>query len=261
MRTPITYWGGKQQLAATILPLIPRHITYCEPFFGGGAVFFSKPKSEVEIINDLNRAVVNFYRQAQENFPQLQSKIQSTLHSRAAYQDALVIYANPHLFDLLEQAWSFWTLTTQGYSGKIGAWGYGTIQPSTEKKLKNRRAEFTTALAERLEQVQIECDDALKIIRLRDRETSFFYLDPPYFNSNMGHYGGYTEADFEDLLTTCAGLSGKFLMSSYPSAILKKHVEANGWHYREIEMAKPSGGLKSRKVEALTANYPISVKS
>ena len=257
MRTPITYWGGKQQLAPVILPLIPDHVTYCEPFFGGGAIFFQKKPSEVEIINDLNRSVVNFYRQAREQFEELQAKIQGTLHSRSEHDDALVMYQNPHLFSDLERAWSFWVLTNQGYSGKIGTWGYGTICPSNEKKLDNRRAEFTDALQKRLARVQIECDDALKIIRLRDRPTTFFYLDPPYFNSNMGHYGGYTEADFIALLETCSKIGGKFLMSSYPSPVLTDFVEKQGWFYREIEMAKPSGGTKSRKIEALTANYPI----
>ena len=46
MKTPITYYGGKQTLLKYLLPLIPQHRMYCEPFFGGGAVFFAKPKSE-----------------------------------------------------------------------------------------------------------------------------------------------------------------------------------------------------------------------
>jgi DNA adenine methylase len=54
MKTPITYYGGKQTLLKYLLPLIPQHKMYCEPFFGGGAVFFAKPKSEVEVINDIN---------------------------------------------------------------------------------------------------------------------------------------------------------------------------------------------------------------
>jgi DNA adenine methylase len=43
MKTPITYYGGKQNLISTILPLILKDKNlYCEPFFGGGAVFFAK---------------------------------------------------------------------------------------------------------------------------------------------------------------------------------------------------------------------------
>lgn len=52
MRTPITYFGGKQQLADKIISMMPSHKIYCEAFFGGGAVFFAKPKSYFEVINE-----------------------------------------------------------------------------------------------------------------------------------------------------------------------------------------------------------------
>lgn len=55
MKTPTSYYGGKQNLITTILPLMPTHTTYVEPFVGGGAVFWAKQKSEVEVINDTNR--------------------------------------------------------------------------------------------------------------------------------------------------------------------------------------------------------------
>ena len=41
-------------MIATILPLIPKHKIYTEAFFGGGAIFFAKPPSEAEVINDTN---------------------------------------------------------------------------------------------------------------------------------------------------------------------------------------------------------------
>ena len=72
MKTPITYYGGKQNMVSVILPLIPKHNLYCEPFLGGGAIFFSKPKSNVEVINDTNREVVNFYRVVQQDYTSLE---------------------------------------------------------------------------------------------------------------------------------------------------------------------------------------------
>jgi DNA adenine methylase len=53
MKTPLSYYGGKQHLASKILDLIPEHRIYCEPFLGGGAVFFAKEPSRVGIINIL----------------------------------------------------------------------------------------------------------------------------------------------------------------------------------------------------------------
>jgi DNA adenine methylase len=104
MKTPITYYGGKQTLASLILALIPEHNLYGEPFFGGGAIFFAKPKSAVEVINDTNQFVVNFYQQCKTNFRPLQELIRATLHSRKLHEQAKVMYDHPELFSPLQKA-------------------------------------------------------------------------------------------------------------------------------------------------------------
>ena len=43
LKTPISYYGGKQMLLKHILPLIPEHTLYTEAFCGGCAVLFAKP--------------------------------------------------------------------------------------------------------------------------------------------------------------------------------------------------------------------------
>jgi DNA adenine methylase len=48
MKTPITYYGGKQKMLKHILPMIPKHTCYVEPFVGGGAVFWAKQQAKVE---------------------------------------------------------------------------------------------------------------------------------------------------------------------------------------------------------------------
>ncbi len=58
MKTPLTYYGGKQQLASKIVSLIPEHRIYCEPFIGGAAVFLqslnhSLKSSTISILKSL----------------------------------------------------------------------------------------------------------------------------------------------------------------------------------------------------------------
>src|SRR5579885_2325246 len=62
---PIPYIGGKNRLATKIVPMLPLHKTYVEPFAGGAQIFFHKPPSEVEVLNDIDGEVVNFYRVCQ----------------------------------------------------------------------------------------------------------------------------------------------------------------------------------------------------
>lgn len=263
MKTPISYYGGKQNLISTIIPLIPPHDTYVEPFVGGGAVFWAKTKSSVEVINDYNRELINFYEVVQNEFVELEKMIRISLHSRSLHNDATVIYNNPHMFSRIKRAWAVWVLAAQSFSAMLdGSWGYDKLKGTTSKKITVKRDQFSIDYAIRLQNVQIECADALRIINARDYDKAFFYCDPPYFNSDCGHYDGYTQDDFEALLKSLGGLSGKFLMSSYPSDVLAQYTREKGWHNRQIEqavsVANGTGGAGRRKIEVLTANYDLS---
>ena len=263
LKTPITYYGGKQNLISTILPLFPEHQTYIEPFVGGGAVFWAKRPSEVEVINDYNRELINFYEVCQNEFVELEKMVRISLHSRSLHADASVMYNNPHLFTRIQRAWAVWVLSSQSFSSMLdGTWGYDVIKGTTSRKISKKRDSFTEEYAIRLQNVQIENTDALRVIRSRDYEKAFHYCDPPYFNSDCGHYDGYSIDDFEDLLKTLSSLQGKFLMSSYPSDILTKYSKQNGWHTRKVEqsvsVANGTGGAGKKKIEVLTANYDLT---
>ena len=105
MKTPITYWGGKQQLLPKLLPLIPEHRQYDEPFFGGGALYFAKKPSEIEFINDINGEMVNFYRTLKLNFNALKQEVDCTLHSEFLHRKAQGIYNDPLHSDDVQRAW------------------------------------------------------------------------------------------------------------------------------------------------------------
>lgn len=262
LKTPITYYGGKQLMVKHILPLIPEHNLYCEPFAGGAAIFFAKPQSKVEVLNDTNRELINFYRVVQTDFTSLEKEVKITLHSRDLHRKASVIYNNPDMFSELKRAWALWVLSSQGFAGQLdSSWGFDKSKNSTPKKIENKKEAFTIDLAIRLQQVQLECADALYIIRSRDNKEAFFYVDPPYYNSDMGHYDGYSKDDFEALLKLLSTIQGKFLLSSYPSEVLNDYTYHHGWNRQgfksKVSVAAKSGKQKG-KVEMLTANYDIN---
>jgi DNA adenine methylase len=260
-KTPISYYGGKQNMLKEILPRIPDHKIYTESFFGGGAVFFAKNPVKSEVINDTNNMVVNFYEVLKTDFKGLVTKIESTLFSRASYIVANTIYKMPHLFDKLQQAWAFYIATNMGFSCKIGSWGYDKYG----KRLKtflNKKMNFSFDAAIRLKHAQIESKDAISVIESRDTIDTFHYVDPPYIDSNQGHYGGYTKNDYNNLLECLSKVKGKFLLSSYPSDILDEFIQKNEWDTisfeKPLSAQKSNGQSRSRKVEVLTANYPIN---
>jgi DNA adenine methylase len=253
MKTPITYWGGKQQLVSKILPFIPPHKQYNEPFFGGGAIFFAKKPAEIEFINDINGEMVNFYKTLKRKFPELKDEVDCTLHSEFQHKEACEIYREPLSHSDVLRAWAVWMLSHQSVYAILGNSWSVSIDKNKAKQVQWSKERFTMLYARRLERTSIFSRDAVNVIKTTDTPTTFHYVDPPYFNADMGHYGGYTEADFIRLLEALSKVEGKFMLSSYPSDVLAEYTTAQGWHTVNINMTRSAGGGK--KTEVLTMNY------
>lgn len=260
MHPPITYYGGKQKMLRHILPLIPPHRIYNEPFFGGGAVFWAKEPAYIEFINDINGEVVNFYRVLKTDFPAFKRELDGTLHSELQHREARAIYRSPEEHTPVRRAWAFWVLSMESMFHIVGnTWRLSLRgdRPARDSLLIKRCKEnLTNAYADRLEQASIFSSDAVDIILKTDNPDAFHYVDPPYFNSDIGHYKGYTEADFTRLLDRLTEVKGRFLLSSYPSEVLTRYTAQNGWHTRTIVQNVGAGHVVGkRKTEVLTMNY------
>lgn len=242
-----------------ILPFIPKHKIYVEPFFGSGAVFFAKEPSRNEVINDTNDFLITFYRVMHSRFEELCNMIEGTLHSESEYKRAKDILKGYVMATDVEIAWAVWVQTNMSFTNKI----FGGFEFSKDKTLaasKRRKREQFLLYKNRLKDVMIFNRDALDVIKIFDSEDTFYYLDPPYLNANQGHYAGYTENDLTKLLEVCEKMKGKFLLSHYPNNLIKRYVDKNKWYYFETEKlltAKMVGfGEKiHKKTEVLVANY------
>lgn len=124
LKTPISYYGGKQQLSSVILSLLPPHKAYNEPFFGGGAIFFAKRPCEREYINDLNGAMINFYQVLKHNFAELKDMIDETLYSEQTHHEAKRLYEEG-CEDKVRWAWAVFVLSHMSMFAIIGnTWAF-----------------------------------------------------------------------------------------------------------------------------------------
>jgi len=255
MKPPISYYGAKNNMLPHILPLIPQHKVYVEPFFGSGAVFWAKPKSKVEVINDINDNLINFYRVMKTDFEALQREIECTLHSRSLYEKSKEIYLNPDKYDAVIRAWALWVQASMSFSGQILN-GFG-FQSEPEKLgyfgKKDRFSDYESTL----KYTCIECNDAIKVIETWDSEDTFFFFDSPYPESDCGHYTEHKEVYYR-LLEVLPTIKGKFLMSSYPSDELNAVREAMGLNTKDVVKALSVDGRRKEtktKTECLSWNY------
>ena len=265
MKQPFTYYGGKQKLLPELLKLIPPHIQYVECFAGGATLFWGKQPSENEVLNDIDGRITNFYWQLKTNFKELQTLIHATLHSELLYKESKVVLEDPKETPV-RRAWALWVQTSMTFSSMIhGGFAFGTT--GCGDATANRREKFTDMLSHRLQKVEIFSRTATDLIELKDTPDTFFYCDPPYVSSQQGHYEGYKESDFLNLLNCLQNIKGKFLLSSYPEKILlqyremmgvDKMGEARGWRWKDDESRVFVTGKRDgekKKIECLTWNF------
>lgn len=87
MNSPINRLGGKSKLRKIIIEKIPQHICYVEPFFGAGWVYFAKDKSKVEVINDMDRELINLFRIMKEHPMELERLLSYEVISRDKFNE------------------------------------------------------------------------------------------------------------------------------------------------------------------------------
>lgn len=223
----LRYIGAKWKLADWIIGQFPPHELYCEPFCGSAAIFFRKPISPIEVLNDAYGDLVNFFRILRERPDDLIHQIQLTPFSREEYE-----LAYEPADDSLERARRFYVLCWQSfgaYSGKKSGWrvqkntGRGTRITREWKRIAGLRYG-----ADRLLDAQIENKDAVDVIRYFDSPTTLFYVDPPYVKSarSEGSRSRYehemNDADHRRLAEVLHQVDGMVVLSGYDSALYQE---------------------------------------
>lgn len=257
MKTPISYYGGKQTMLKHITPLIPSHKLYTESFCGGAAVLFAKRIADAEIINDLNMDLTTFYWIAKINYEELKTEIDKTLHSRDMHTHAVHILNYPHFFTPAQRAWAVWVLCKISFASMIdGTFGY-SFGGEMPKKLTNAKDDFTKYLCSRLEYVTIENRDALEVIACYDSFDTFHFIDPPYINSDCGHYEGcFNEQNMEELLKLLETIKGKFMLTMFPLEMIEEYANKNKWVIHRVERTISASKINRRKQEEwIICNY------
>lgn len=232
MLGPLAYIGGKNRLAKQIIAILPAHTTYVEPFAGGAQVFFHKEPSKVEVLNDLDFDIVNFFRVCQHHYDELVRYLNYCLISRRWY-DLLATEQAASLTDI-QRAGRFFYLQKNSFGGLVlkQHYHYGVVQrPNYNPK---RIPEIIQAAHQRLQGVQIESLSYEQILEKYDRPMTLFYLDPPYWQRKLYKFN-FSDQNFTDLERRLHGIKGRFILS------LDDHPEVRKlfyqWHIKRTEIA------------------------
>lgn len=255
MSAIIKYPGSKWNMAAWIISHFPEHHSYLEPFFGSGAVFFKKPRSNIETINDLDRDVVNLFEWIKKDPERLAHEIYWTPYAREIYEAAFA--SAPQ--DSLQKAVNFYIRLNMGHGfrtngGKVG-WKndvQGREKAYAAQDWINLPAKIMLA-AERLRGVQIENQQAVDLIQRFNYSNVLIYADPPYVLSTRHGKQYRHEMDNRqqaDLLDVLLDHKGPVLLSGYDNKLYNDRLQ--GWHREEIERRSQANTVKK---EVLWMNF------
>lgn len=242
VRTPLTYYGGKQMLAKQIVPLMPAHRVYCEPFCGGAAILFAKPRAEREVLNDLDGQIVAFWRALRDRPRELADAIAMTPYSRAEWKASREEVAG----DDVEAARRLLLNVDQSFQRSRDSWSTpclnfdrrGRWQPGVWANLPPK----IVAAATRLQGVAVEHRDALDLIPRLDEPGALLYVDPPYTGPHRvtmekGYRHDDTEGLWLRLVEVLAGLKhAMVLLSGYPC----EEADSLGWRRLDLERKRSS---------------------
>ena len=261
MKAIIRYPGSKWGMARWIIDHFPsgyEKMVYLEPFAGSGAVFFNKLPGGVETINDLDGDVVNLFRVLRERPEDLKRALELTPYSREEYNLAFEPCEDP-----LERARRFMVKTTQAIGakmdGKCGWRNHKRVKIGGTACKWNGITDTIDAASKRLKGdpthlVQIECMDALRLIRRYNTPEALIYLDPPYVRSTRKSGRLYrcemTDDQHQEMLEIITHTRAKVVISGYANDLYARYL--SGWNIYQTETHTTSAEVVE---ETIWTNY------
>lgn len=254
MNSPLAWPGGKKCLVKKLLPLLPSHRIYVEPFCGSAKLLFSKPRSEREIISDANGDLINFFLVAKFRPSALAQKFELAIAHPSWFKN---LRAQDRDDDEVSAAFRFAYLNWFSFGGKGQHFANRIDQPKKNLDLVARQIQ---QVAERLRHVVVECGDYEAIIRRYDSPSTFFYCDPPYvsFQSN-GRYSAMPLEKLDNLFEVLRGIKGKFLLSEQNHPEVVDRMRAADLSYRRVRTTYSLAGTSNsqQKIELLISNFKM----
>lgn len=246
----LRYPGSKWSLAGRIVDQFQPHYHYVEPFFGSGAVFFTKPPVPHEVINDRNSQVTNLFRVLRDHTEALCWALEATPWSRDEYDQSDVL-----VDDVVENARRFvvrcWQAHASDLAKKTGWKNRGATQRAGGMSHRwNKVPEQLQVLALRLKEAEIENRDALEVIERHNAPDCLIYADPPYLHEVRTQHMYGDEMSDEDhvlLLKLLLRHSGPVVVSGYANRLYDEALV--GW--RRLVMKPPKVEKAAVRAEIL----------
>lgn len=254
-RSLLRYFGGKWVIAPWVLSHFPPHRIYVEPFGGAASVMLRKPRSTIEVYNDLDEEIVGIFQAVQDPrlCQALMRRLRRTPYSRREFELAFQVSKDPVI-----RAQRAITRAYQSFHHEA----LFNFKKTTFADARHRTGPHCKAhewasyprslltVSRRLQGVVIECRPAQEVIRAQDTPDTLFFVDPPYVPSTRtksGYRHEMSEADHVALLEQLRAVQGLVVLAGYPSKLYDQVLY--DWH--RVERPHRAAGSQRPRTEVL----------
>jgi len=206
MLSPYCRQGNKYRLRNLIIPLLPEHKIYVEPFAGGANIFFNKDKADKNVLNDLDKDVYDRLIALQK------APLDKDKYVDLKNLDELKKFYINHSNSVPDQIIYHKIKSCYGFGGK-------TVTKPSEIYPDIRTNSPSTIILKNLEEYKEKLNDVIiknesyeSVINQYDSPETLFFLDPPYENTNKIFYKD-TDFDFNKLSQILSKIKGKFFLT------------------------------------------------
>ena len=242
LRGPLKYVGGKSYLAKEIINLLDYSVQcYVEPFFGAGHVFFQKQPHKVEIINDIDNDLINFYLVWKEQKDRLIQELEYIPYSGALRKQWLEEWLHGHKGkDDFERAVRYFFLIRSGFDGLLKS-SFSVSFVKNSARAYYGAIKLIDLMYERIKNAQILNRDFRNVLERIENRKCMIYADPPYFGHEKYYSGNFSKQDHEDLARIFNSLpNAKIIVSYYYFDGIEQLYPKDKWKYIEIQQTKHS---------------------
>jgi DNA adenine methylase len=272
---PFPWLGSKVGMLDIILPNIPPHEHYAEPFAGAATVFLAKPLARLNTINDRDENIVSFFRVLQEprKTQALLRRLKYTPYSRSEYRKACMLLSSGRQLDDVVRAWAFYVAQSMSVSHSYyydpRGTGFGQSRRPTTIVYSSYlgRIRRLLEIASKLRMAQIENIDGVRLMERFDSPDVFMFVDPPYISRTVRLKASIYSADYDDtlherLMVFLLVAKAKIMLASYPCEFYDSLLD-KGWVRIDKDKvisavrvsSEPSSPRRPRRTESIYLNY------
>jgi DNA adenine methylase len=257
---PFQYYGSKARMLKYIYAHFPPHAAYdnfIDVFGGSGIVVLNKKPSKLDVFNDINGDIGNFFHVLREHEDELIRRLKFTPYSRNEFARARILEKSTS--DRIERARLWFVVSSMRFSGaKQGGWSYirerSQMWGMSGVDRFKRNVDGLYAIAERMRCIQVEAMDGIAVLRTYDTTRTVFYLDPPYHPdvAKDGYYGHTMSArDHEYMVTRLAALQGHVILSGYDVSAYNRLLKCGFRRYDYSVQASAARAARFGRVECI----------